>query len=147
MALSSPRKKTTSLQADERRRTFSCRFLRTICDWYQLHWTEAEEVRDEILTVIELHLKPYTPFEIYAKALYEYYLSREMPTGSWEETESKIYPILDDLQRDGYRKAVYISEQWGGALICDGVGFGKTYIGLMLVERFLHSRMAKPTLT
>ena len=28
-------------------------------------------------------------------------------------------------------------DTWNGALICDGVGSGKTYIGLMLLERYL----------
>lgn len=114
--------------------------LKALQEWFDLCWTESEDVRDEVLKVIEPHLKLYTPFEVYAKALYEYYLGKEMPTSSWEETESTIYPILDDLQRIGYKQALYIAEQWGGALICDGVGFGKTYIGLMLIERFLHER-------
>ena len=69
-----------------------------------------------------------------------FYFGKEVPSSSWEEQESKVYPILDDLQRIGYRQALWIAEQWGGALICDGVGFGKTYIGLMLIERFLHER-------
>ena len=114
--------------------------LQALQSWYEGCWNEAEDVKEEILKVIEPHLKLYTPFEVYAKALYEYYLGKEMPTSSWEETESKVYPILDDLQRAGYKQALYIAEQWGGSLICDGVGFGKTYIGLMLIERFLHDR-------
>ncbi|MBU1298906.1 MAG: DEAD/DEAH box helicase family protein [Bacteroidetes bacterium] len=114
--------------------------LKALQEWFDKAWYESEEVREELLKVIEPHLKLYTPFEVYAKALYEYYLGKEMPTSSWEETESTIYPILDDLQRIGYKQALYIAEQWGGALICDGVGFGKTYIGLMLIERFLHER-------
>ncbi len=114
--------------------------LEALQTWYEGCWSEAEEVKEEILKVIEPHLKLYTPFDVYAKALYEYYLGKEMPTSSWEETESKVYPILDDLQRAGYKQALYIAEQWGGSLICDGVGFGKTYIGLMLIERFLHDR-------
>ncbi len=108
--------------------------------WFDIYWNEAEDVREEIIEVIKPHLKEYLPFEIYVKALYEYFLGKEMPTTSWEEEESVIYPILDDLQRNGYRQALWIAEQWDGALICDGVGFGKTYIGLMLIERFLFER-------
>jgi SNF2 family DNA or RNA helicase len=33
-----------------------------------------------------------------------------------------------------------ISAQHGGALLCDGVGLGKTFIGLMLIERLLFER-------
>jgi superfamily II DNA or RNA helicase len=108
--------------------------------WFEVYWKEAEDVREEIIEVINPHLKQYLPFEVYVKALYEYFLGKEMPATSWEEQESVIYPILDDLQKNGYRQALWIAEQWDGALICDGVGFGKTYIGLMLIERFLHER-------
>lgn len=114
--------------------------LNALWEWYERHWVEAEEVREELLRVIEPHLQLYSPFEVYAKALYEYFLGKELPATTWEEQESKIYPILDELQRRGYRQALKIAAEWGGALICDGVGFGKTYIGLMLIERFLYER-------
>lgn len=114
--------------------------LEALQQWYEECWKDGEEVKETILKVIEPHLKEYLPFEVYAKALFEFFLGKEMPTTSWEETESKIYPILDDLNKMGYKQALKIAEEWGGALICDGVGFGKTYIGLMLIERFLHER-------
>ena len=30
-----------------------------------------------------------------------------------------------------------IARRYGGAFLCDGVGLGKTYVGLMLIERFV----------
>jgi len=34
-----------------------------------------------------------------------------------------------------------IARQYGGAFMCDGVGLGKTFIGLMLIERLImHER-------
>lgn len=114
--------------------------LDNLKQWYELVYSEAEEIKDEIINVIEPHIKLYSPFEVYVKALYEYFLGEEVPTTAWEETQSQVYPILDDLQKIGYHQALWIAQQWGGALICDGVGFGKTYIGLMLIERFLYER-------
>jgi superfamily II DNA or RNA helicase len=114
--------------------------LQALCDWFGISWNDAEEVKDALLKVIEPHLKEYSPFTVYGKALYDYFLGKEIPVTTWEEQESVIYRILDDLQRIGYKQALRIAENYGGALICDGVGFGKTYIGLMLIERFLHER-------
>lgn len=114
--------------------------LDALQQWYEECWNESEEVKETILKVIEPHLKEYQPFDVYAKALYEFFLGKEMPTTSWEENESIIFPLLDDLNRAGYKQALKIASEWDGALICDGVGFGKTYIGLMLIERFLHER-------
>jgi len=114
--------------------------LGALQEWYGHCWKQSEDIKDVILKVIEPHLKHYSPFEVYAKAMHAYFLGREVSTTAWETNESRIYPMLDDLQKDGYRQALWISENWGGSLICDGVGFGKTFIGLMLIERFLHER-------
>ena len=106
-------------------------------EWFEEHWDNAEDVIPEILRVIERHTQDFTPFEVYAKALFEYYAGHEMTVGEWEEQESKIYKILDQYQKEGYRALMKIAERHQGAFLCDGVGLGKTYIGLMLIERLL----------
>lgn len=114
--------------------------LEALQKWYDFSWEESEDVKEEIIRVIEPHIKEYKPFEIYTKALYEYFFGKEKPISTWEENESVVYKQLDELQKIGYRQALWIAENWGGSLICDGVGFGKTYIGLMLIDKFLHER-------
>jgi superfamily II DNA or RNA helicase len=107
--------------------------------WFKEVWSESEElINPDILKVIDPHLKLYLPFEVYVKALYAYFLEREKTPVEWEEKESVMYKILDRYQRDGYHQALKIAETWGGALICDSVGLGKTFIGLMLLEYYLH---------
>ena len=105
--------------------------------WYDARWEEASEVKAELLRVIERHLKEYSPFTVYAKSLHTYFSGREKPADEWEENESVIYQTLSQYQKDGYHAALQIADTWNGALICDGVGSGKTYIGLMLLERYL----------
>ena len=106
-------------------------------DWYDARWEEASEVKAELLRTINRHLKEYPPFTVYARALHAYFEGREKPADEWEENESVIYRTLSRYQKDGYHAARQIAETWNGALICDGVGSGKTYIGLMLLERYL----------
>lgn len=105
--------------------------------WYDARWAEASDVHPEILGVLEPHLRRYRPFTVYAKALHSYFAGREKPADEWEENESVIYRMLSQYQKDGYHRALQIAEKWNGSLICDGVGSGKTYIGLMLLERSL----------
>lgn len=109
-------------------------------EWYERHWNEAEDVTPEILRVIERHTRDYTPFDIYAKALAEYFRSHELSVGEWERTESVIYPVLSQYQREGYQNLIEIARRYNGALLCDGVGLGKTFIGLMVIERLLFER-------
>ncbi|HUU20740.1 MAG TPA: SNF2-related protein [Sedimentisphaerales bacterium] len=108
--------------------------------WYDELWKEGEDVKEEILKVIEPHLKEYDPFTVYAKALYEFFAGREKTQDEWELTESVLYRKLSQYQRDGYHQALKIADRWNGALVCDGVGLGKTFIGLMILERCLREK-------
>jgi len=107
-------------------------------DWFDRLWSDADAVAPELIKVIERHLRAFTPFEVWAKALYEYFAGKESPLTDWEENESVVFPILSRYQQDGYRQARWIAESWGGASICDSTGLGKTYITLMLLEYYLY---------
>jgi hypothetical protein len=48
-----------------------------------------------------------------------------------------MHRVLDKYQQDGYQNLIKIAAQHKGALLCDGVGRGKTFVGLMLIERFV----------
>jgi len=106
-------------------------------EWYERHWNEAEDITEEILKVIERHTKEYSPFEVYALSLREYFKGHEATSDEWEQSNSKMYPILARYQKDGYHSLLKIANTWTGSLLCDGVGLGKTYIGMMLIERLV----------
>src|SRR6185312_770076 len=115
--------------------------VKVLQEWYEDHWNEAEDVTAEILRVIERHTREYTPFEVYAKALHELHRRQEPSDAEWFEKHSRIYPEIDKYQRDGFHNLVAIARNFGGALLCDGVGLGKTFIGMMLLEYLIeHQR-------
>ena len=105
--------------------------------WYDDHWDNAEDITPEILKTIERHVHNYTPFDIYTKALYELIRGHDETDAKWEQTKSRIYPVLSQYQRDGYEGMHKKGARYGGAFLCDGVGLGKTFIGLMLIERLV----------
>jgi superfamily II DNA or RNA helicase len=110
--------------------------------WYEQHWQEAEDITPDVLKVIERHIKEYLPFDIYAKAMQEFHRGHEMTDDEWEKAGrqsggSSMYPVLDKYQQDGYKSLMKIARQHRGAFLCDGVGLGKTFIGLMLIERLV----------
>jgi superfamily II DNA or RNA helicase len=109
--------------------------------WYEKFWDQAEDISDEILKTIERHTREYSPFEVYAKALHEYFRGAEISVGEWELRDSDIYKKLDGYQQEGYQALVKIAKTHNGAFLCDGVGLGKTFIGMMLIERLIeHER-------
>lgn len=106
-------------------------------EWYEEHWNEAEDITAELLRVIERHVAEYSPFDVYAKALYEFFRGHELTTSEWERDHSSIYQILAPYQREGYHAMLKRAGRYKGAFLCDGVGLGKTYVGLMLIERLI----------
>ena len=48
-----------------------------------------------------------------------------------------MYFVLDEYQREGYHSLLKIVKKHSGSFLCDGVGLGKTFIGLMLIERLI----------
>ncbi|MGE0883665.1 MAG: helicase-related protein [Blastocatellales bacterium] len=118
------------------------REVESLQKWYETHWNEAEDVTSDILKVIERHVREYPPFDVYAKSLQEYFRNHEMTADEWEKNHSKIYQILASYQREGYHSLLKIARDYNGAFLCDGVGLGKTFVGLMLIERLvLHDRL------
>ena len=57
-----------------------------------------------------------------------------------ENGGSRMFPVLDQYQKEGYHGVMKIAEQYSGAFLCDGVGLGKTFIGLMVIERLIHEK-------
>jgi ABC-type polar amino acid transport system ATPase subunit len=94
--------------------------------------------RKTMIEIIDPHIKVYSPFETYLKTLHDYFAGRERAQDGWEANHSVIYKMLSQYQRDGYHRALQIADANGGALVCDGVGLGKTFIGLMVLERRLY---------
>ena len=105
-------------------------------EWYDEHWAEAEDVTPDILKTFERHIREYTPFEVYSRSLQQYFLGHEETASEWEKNGSRIFPVLARYQQDGYGGLLKRAEKYGAAFLCDGVGLGKTFIGLMLIERF-----------
>ena len=106
-------------------------------DWFETHWDQAEDVSAEVLKTIARHTAEFTPFEIYAKALHEFFRGRELTAGEWDESRSRMFDCLDQYQKEAYWSLMKIARQHGGAFLCDGVGLGKTFVGLMLIERLV----------
>jgi hypothetical protein len=118
----------------------SAREVAQLQEWFEEHWKLATEVTDAVVDAISRHTRLYTPFDIYAKALQEFFRGHELTATEWDETRSKMFPKIDRYQKEAYWNLMKIARQHGGAFLCDGVGLGKTFVGLMLIERLVLTR-------
>ena len=105
--------------------------------WYEERWNESTDITDAVLKVVESHVKEYSPYEVYLRSMYEFFKGREETVSEWERESSVMYKALSQYQRDGYNNLIEIADKHAGAFLCDGVGLGKTFVGLMLIERFV----------
>lgn len=105
-------------------------------EWYEQHWDQATPVNQELLSVLEHNAREFTPFEVYAKALHALTADVDPTDKSWEESESDIYPMLAPYQQEAFHALVEMSRRWNGGFLTDGVGLGKTFVGLMLTEYY-----------
>ncbi len=110
--------------------------VKELQDWFDDHWENGESVREELLVVLERQTREYSPFEIYARALQVLTADLEPDEVAWEKSESRIYPILAPYQQQAYQGLKQRARQWNGGFLTDGVGLGKTFVGLMLAEYY-----------
>ncbi len=106
-------------------------------EWFEAHWDDAKEVTQEIERTVERHTRLYSPFDVYAKALQEFFRGHALTATEWERGRSRVFHLLDRYQREAYWSLMKIARQHDGAFLCDGVGLGKTFVGLMLIERLV----------
>lgn len=101
--------------------------VRKALQWYERLWQEAQDFKADLLDLLRPPAWTADPQTIFLRALLELY-------GPPAESPPPADNNLTDFQQDGYRRAKAIMERYGGVLYADGVGMGKTEIGLRFVR-------------
>jgi len=110
-----------------------------LSEWFEARWEEAQEddITNDILLEVQRHTRIYDPFLIYSKALKVW---GDAIQGSRPASDnSLIIPLLDPHQYEGFRRSLKILELHDGVMICDGVGLGKSFIALAIMESLAQS--------
>jgi len=110
-------------------------------EWYNTHWEVAHpldprDLKVRIIDAIKRHLAPVDPFHIYLRSLDEHFKTQELTPDAWDKNQSEVFEKLSGYQKDAYRNLFKIASKFRLGFLCDGVGIGKTFVGLMLMERY-----------
>lgn len=119
------------------------RAIRDLTQWFERQWSESAEFKDDLIQLLDASkfgTVEYTPYQIYMKALYEYFRD-ELGEGELGFGRSAV--SLAEFQEDSVKKARRILSRYDGVLIADSVGLGKTWIGKKLLEDFAYHRRQK----
>ena len=101
--------------------------------WYERLWQDAQDFREELLELLRPPSLESDPQTVFLRALLELY--------EGELDDDVSLPDLHALtafQRDGLARAKRILDRYGGVLYADGVGMGKTEIGIQFIRE--HTR-------
>jgi phosphatidylserine/phosphatidylglycerophosphate/cardiolipin synthase-like enzyme len=80
----------------------SAREVAQLQEWFEAHWKDATDVTDAVVEAISRHIHLYTPFDVYTKALQEFFRGHELTATEWDETRSKMFPKIDRYQKEAY---------------------------------------------
>jgi SNF2 family DNA or RNA helicase len=119
------------------------RAITDLMTWYERQWADSADFKDALIELLDgskFGTKEYTPYEVYTKALYEYF-KEELGENAPELGRSAV--DLAEFQEDAAKKARRILARYDGVLIADSVGLGKTWIGKKLLEDFAYHRRQK----
>lgn len=115
------------------------RAIMDLSHWYEEQWRLAIDYKEQLIELLENSKfggREYTPYEIYLKALYEYFKDDLGNDLSQPATRSAV--DLAEFQEDAVRKARRILAQYDGVIVADSVGLGKTWIGKKLLEDYAY---------
>ena len=109
--------------------------------WFDKFWNDAKDFKQELIQLLEnsrFGSREYTPYEVFIKAIYELQKEDIKEQEKLEEREaflpSKVE--LTEFQEDAVVRIKSRLRKYGGALIADSVGLGKTWIAKKMIEEF-----------
>ncbi|MBW1676113.1 MAG: helicase [Deltaproteobacteria bacterium] len=108
-------------------------------EWFERFWQQADDYKESLIELLRKSKHgdyPWEPYWVYIKALYEYFRDDLDTEGMELFTSSKVE--LTEFQEEGHVKALKIMDKYGGVMISDSVGLGKTYIGKRILEHYAY---------
>ncbi|MGH2878887.1 MAG: helicase-related protein [Solirubrobacteraceae bacterium] len=100
-------------------------------EWFDTLWERAVDYEQELQELLFPDRELLDPYTIYLRALLEL---QEPPLDEPSRVSRPTGLELARFQADGYERARAICSRHGGVVYADGVGTGKTEIGLAFIE-------------
>lgn len=118
--------------------------INELTEWYERQWEVARDFKQELIDLInasKFGQKEYTPYQVYMKAIFEYF--RDDLDSDEQKGSTRSAVELSEFQEDAVKKARKILARYDGVMVADSVGLGKTWIGKKLLEDFAYHQRYK----
>lgn len=114
--------------------------INELAEWYERQWEVARDFKDDLIELLDsskFGRKEYTPYQVYMKAIFEYFRD-DLDTESEGAANVRSAIELSEFQEDAVKKARKILARYDGVIVADSVGLGKTWIGKKLLEDYAY---------
>src|SRR5256885_11095464 len=101
--------------------------IEELVDWFDDQWKSSIDYKETFLSFLRNYVTTRTPLEVIAKALFEFYKSN-LDTSAYQKHLKSLYAHQVLTVRDASMKL----EKYGGVLIADATGLGKSRAALQL---------------
>jgi SNF2 family DNA or RNA helicase len=112
---------------------FDAQPVAEVQDWFDRLWGQAKPF--DLAGLYRDRFEPADPYVVYLRMLFERYQHELEP----EKVLPRELP-LTRFQKDGVSRAGRLLEEFGGVLVADGVGLGKTFIAGELIRQAVQER-------
>lgn len=106
-----------------------------VIEWFNTHWNSAEGF--DLADLFDQRVREHPPELVYARMLAEYY-------GQGLEADTALDGVTDmsltDWQKAGAETAFEMMQAYGGALLADDVGLGKTHTAAKVISHYTRRR-------
>ena len=100
-------------------------------DWFDALWDDSRDYKEDLYDLLFPDVGLLDPRTVYLRALLELF------EDELEQDETHTESVnLAPFQEDGFRRALGIVNRHRGVVYADGVGTGKTEIGMAFVEEY-----------
>lgn len=109
--------------------------VQELSEWFLEQWGTALDFKDEFLSMLQNYVTTWSPYEVVAKALYETY------KGMLLEREERPLKTLYLHQQLTYIDAKDKLKKYGGVIIADSTGLGKSRVALALAHEYIRQKI------
>jgi superfamily II DNA or RNA helicase len=117
-------------------RTQNAPDVKQLLEWFDDLWKDGLEFTEDFDLILQKSWagKTYSPYELFLKATYLEYKDKLEGQHEIDPIWGTTFPKLFPFQKNAVDQGLTMFELYGGVIIGDVVGLGKTYVGTALLK-------------
>lgn len=110
--------------------------INQLLEWFDELWNDGLEFTEDFEIILGKSWagKIYSPYELFLKASYQEYKDKLEGQHEIDPIWGTTFPKLFTFQKNAVDQSLTMFELYGGVIIGDVVGLGKTYVGTALLK-------------